>query len=238
MRDASTLPAAGLVCITKVFLCVDKFRAIQDRLDGSLVSLECLNAEDHAATLGNAICGPANEDLWRFLPLKPMSDFDEFTAEVEQWSRRYGRKTYAVCCARTSVAMGTLSLMRMRTEHLSLEVGNIVFGSGLQRTRAATEAIFILAQHLFDDVGIRRFEWKCDARNERSRKAAMRFGFQFEGVFRKDMIVKGENRDTAWYAMTDDDWHNVEPAFQAWLSVDNFDENGTQKASLTSLMKG
>lgn len=217
---------------------METFRAIQDRLNGSLISLERLNADDHAGTLGNAICGPGNEDLWRFLPLNPMSDFDEFAAEVEQWSRRYGRKTYAIWCARTGVAMGTLSLMRMRPEHLSLEVGNIVFGSGLQRTRAATQAILILTQHLFDDVGLHRFEWKCDARNERSRKAAMRFGFQFEGVFRKDMIVKGVDRDTAWYAMTDDDWSYVKPAFETWLSDGNFTETGMQKASLTSLRKG
>ena len=126
--------------------------------------------------------------------------------------------------------------MRITPEFGVIEIGNIWFGPTLQRTAAATEAIYLLARHAFDDLGYRRLEWKCDALNAASRRAAERFGFTFEGVFRKHMIVKGRNRDTAWYSITDQEWPAIRAGDEAWLAEDNFDGAGRQRRSLRELI--
>jgi len=131
---------------------------------------------------------------------------------------------------------GIASYMRITPELGVIEIGNIWFGPPLQRTTAATEAIYLLARHAFDDLGYRRLEWKCNALNAASRRAAERFGFTFEGEFRKHMIVKGRNRDTAWYSITDDEWPAVRAGHEAWLAADNFDSAGRQKRSLRALI--
>jgi RimJ/RimL family protein N-acetyltransferase len=122
--------------------------------------------------------------------------------------------------------------MRIVTEHGVIEIGHIWFAPILQRTRQATEAIYLLARHAFDDLGYRRFEWKCDSLNEPSRRAAERFGFIYEGVFRQHMVVKGRNRDTAWFSIVDGAWPAVRAGFEAWLAPENFDEEGRQRRSL------
>jgi RimJ/RimL family protein N-acetyltransferase len=132
---------------------------------------------------------------------------------------------------------GVTSYLRITPEHGVIEIGHIWFGSPLQRTRAATEAIYLMARHAFDDLGYRRLEWKCNALNEPSRRAAERFGFTFEGVFRKHMLVKGKNRDTAWYAIVDDDWPAIRAAFERWLAPENFDEHGVQRERLGKLLR-
>jgi hypothetical protein len=124
------------------------------------------------------------------------------------------------------------SYLRITPEHGAVEIGHIWFGSTLKRTPAATEAIYLLARHVFDDLGYRRLEWKCNALNAPSRRAADRFGFTFEGVFRKQQVVKGRNRDTAWYAIVDDDWPPIRAGFEAWLAPENFDAEGRQRRSL------
>jgi RimJ/RimL family protein N-acetyltransferase len=124
----------------------------------------------------------------------------------------------------------------MKPEFGTIEIGHIWFGVPLQRTTGATEAIYLLARHVFDDLGYRRLEWKCNALNAPSRRAAERFGFSFEGVFRNHQVVKGRNRDTAWYGMTDDDWPAIRTAFQTWLDPGNFDGEGGQRRSLRELM--
>ena len=125
--------------------------------------------------------------------------------------------------------------MRLRPEYGSAEIGCVIFGDKLQKTRAATETLYLFAKHVFEDLGYRRFEWKCDNGNVASKRAAERFGFKFEGIFRNDMIVKGRNRDTAWYAMTDDDWTAVKARFETWLSPENFGFNSLQKKALSDL---
>jgi RimJ/RimL family protein N-acetyltransferase len=127
--------------------------------------------------------------------------------------------------------------MRIAPEFGVVEIGHIWFGSPLQRTTAATEAIYLLARHAFDDLGYRRLEWKCNALNAASRSAAERFGFTFEGVFRKHQIVKGRNRDTAWYAIVDDEWPAIRQGFEAWLAAENFDGGGRQRQSLGDLIR-
>ena len=117
---------------------------------------------------------------------------------------------------------GVASYLRITPEHGVIEIGNIWFGTPLQRTPAATEAIFLLFRHAFDELGYRRVEWKCNALNKRSRQAAQRFGFRFEGLFRQHMVVKDRSRDTAWYAITDEEWPAVRAGFEAWLDLGNF----------------
>jgi RimJ/RimL family protein N-acetyltransferase len=123
-------------------------------------------------------------------------------------------------------------LMRIVPEHGVIEIGHIWFAPALQHTRRATEAIYLMARHAFDDLGYRRLEWKCDSLNEPSRRAAERFGFVYEGVFRQHMVVKGRNRDTAWFSIVDGEWPTVRAAFEAWLARENFDAEGRQRKSL------
>jgi RimJ/RimL family protein N-acetyltransferase len=132
--------------------------------------------------------------------------------------------------------LGIASYLRITPEFGVIEIGHIWFGVPLQRTTAATEAIYLLARHAFDDLGYRRLEWKCNALNAASRNAAQRFGFSFEGVFRNHQVVKGRNRDTAWFSITDDEWPAIRNAFEAWLAPENFDRDGLQKRTLASLM--
>ena len=132
--------------------------------------------------------------------------------------------------------LGWASYLRITPEFGVIEIGHIWFGLELRRTTAATEAIYLLARHALDDLGYRRLEWKCNALNAASRRAAERFGFTFEGVFRRHQIVKGRNRDTAWYAITDDDWPMIRGGYESWLAPENFNDDGLQRCSLRELI--
>ena len=132
---------------------------------------------------------------------------------------------------------GIVSFLRIEPAHGCIEIGHIWFGAPLQRTPAATEAIYLLAREAFDGLGNRRLEWKCNAANARSRRAAERFGFTFEGVFRQHMIVKGANRDTAWFSILDGEWPAVRAGFEAWLAPSNFDADGRQRGALESVRR-
>ncbi len=127
--------------------------------------------------------------------------------------------------------------MRIDRTHGVIEIGNILWGPAIARTRVATEALFLTATYVFETLGYRRFEWKCDDENEPSKRAAMRFGFSFEGVFRQHMVVKGRNRDTAWFAMLDADWPRIRRSFEAWLARENFDADGRQLTRLDVLAR-
>jgi RimJ/RimL family protein N-acetyltransferase len=137
--------------------------------------------------------------------------------------------------APTARAAGYASLMRFEPAHGVVEVGNILLSPALQRTTAATEAMYLMARHVFDNLGYRRYEWKCNAENEPSRRAALRLGFTFEGIFRQHMVAKDRNRDTAWFSMLDHEWPARKAAFEAWLDAANFDENGRQRQTLKEI---
>ncbi|MBL4825545.1 MAG: GNAT family N-acetyltransferase, partial [SAR324 cluster bacterium] len=139
--------------------------------------------------------------------------------------------------ADTKKAIGVASFLRVRPDIGVLEIGHIHFSPLLQKTAVATEAMFLMVKRVFEELGYRRYEWKCDALNLGSRKAAERFGFSFEGIFRQDRIYKGRSRDTAWYSMIDQDWPILKKTFEAWLSADNFDKNGRQKKRLQEIRK-
>ena len=202
-------------------------------LAGRTVGLEPL-APGHATALHAAGADAGDPDLWRFLPYGPWPDPAAWERWVAQAARSEDPLFFAVVPAGGAPA-GVVSLLRITPEHGTIEIGHVWFGAALQRTPAATEAIQLLARHAFDDLGNRRLEWKCDARNARSRRAAERFGFRFEGVFRQHQVVKGANRDTAWYALLDGEWPAARAAFEAWLAPENFDADGTQRRSLASL---
>jgi RimJ/RimL family protein N-acetyltransferase len=132
----------------------------------------------------------------------------------------------------TGRAVGYASYLRIEPAHRVIEVGSILYTPLLQRTRGATEAMYLMARYIFEELGYRRYEWKCDSRNEPSRRAAERLGFTFEGIFRQHMIVKGGNRDTAWYSMLDSEWGERKAAFERWLDPGNFDAAGRQRTGL------
>jgi RimJ/RimL family protein N-acetyltransferase len=202
-------------------------------LAGRYCRLEPL-APHHAADLFAAIGGEGVEARHRYLFELPPADL----AALEAWLERAMAGTemmfFAVIDAATGHCGGRQAIMRVRPEHGSAEIGAILWGRGVARTRIATEAVYLTAMHLFETLGYRRFEWKCNARNEKSRAAAIRFGFAFEGIFRQDMIVKGENRDTAWFSILDSEWPGLKAAFEQWLDPANFDAEGRQKTPLAT----
>ena len=202
-------------------------------LEGETVRLEPVDAGRHAVDLFTASEGaPA---LWDYLAYGPFPNQHVFTEWLRERRASDDPLFYAVIDRESGTARGMASLMRIVPEHGVIEIGHIWFAPLLQRTRQATEAIFLLARHAFDDLGYRRFEWKCDSLNEPSRRAAKRFGFVFEGVFRQHMVIKDRNRDTAWFSILDGEWPVVRAAFEAWLSPENFDPEGQQRRSLAEV---
>jgi RimJ/RimL family protein N-acetyltransferase len=174
--------------------------------------------------------------IWRYLPDGPYDD-TEHLRQMLAWAETSDDQLYfTLVKLPENRPLGIASYLRITPEFGVIEIGHIWFGVPLQRTTAATEAIYLLARHAFDDLGYRRLEWKCNALNAASRHAAQRFGFSFEGVFRNHQVVKGRNRDTAWFSITDDEWPAIRNAFEAWLAPENFDRDGLQKRSLASLM--
>jgi RimJ/RimL family protein N-acetyltransferase len=204
-------------------------------IDGELVRLEVLDPERHAVSLFTSSHVPGAEDLWQHLPYGPFAGQAEFTAWLEQRAASADPLFYAVVDWESMRALGMASFMRIKPDNGVIEIGHIWFAPELQRTRKATEAIYLLAKTAFDDLGYRRLEWKCDSLNMPSRRAADRFGFTFEGIFRQHMIVKGRNRDTAWFSMTDGEWPSRKAAFEAWLAAENFDSAGEQRRSLAEI---
>ncbi len=201
------------------------------RLEGRYARLEPL-APGHAPALFAA--NRADDAIWDYLPYGPFADEAGYAAWVTQAAGKADPLFFAVTDLAAGTPAGVMSLMRITPEAGSIEVGHICFAPALQRTRAASETIFLLADWVFRE-GYRRFEWKCDALNRPSRRAAERFGFSFEGVFRQATIVKGRNRDTAWFAMTDGDWTCLRPAWETWLDPANFDAGGRQRQALGAL---
>lgn len=172
------------------------------------------------------------DSTWDYLPYGPFDSQAAFIEWLEQRAPLADPFTYAIVDKAAGVARGLTSLMRIVPEHGVIEVGHIWLSPLLQRTPQATEALYLQARYVFDELGYRRFEWKCDNANMPSRRAANRFGFVFEGVFRQHMVVKGRNRDTAWYSIVDGEWPSRRAAFEAWLAPENFDADGRQKRSL------
>lgn len=198
-------------------------------LEGRYVRLAPLSSA-HYAELFAATGGAEDAGLWTYLPAERPTNLPALwmlladRVETDPW-------TFSIAPAGEKPA-GMVSLLNIDPAHGTLEIGWILLGAPLQRTRAATEAFHLLLRHAFDDLGYRRVEWKCDSLNEPSRQAALRLGFTFEGTFRRHRVVKGHNRDTDWFAITDAEWPEVRARHERWLAAENFDEQGKQRRPL------
>lgn len=201
------------------------------RLEGRLIELEPLSPA-HSDALWQAAGNAHGRDLWTYLSDGPYEDRAAFDAAIEAKAASLDPLYFAIIDKRSGIAAGYASYLRIEPRHGCIEVGSLLFGPALQRTPAATEAMYLMARHAFEDLHYRRYEWKCNALHTRSRQAALRLGFTFEGVFRQHMIVKGRNRDTAWFAMLDSEWPERKLALERWLDPSNFDEHGRQKKRL------
>jgi RimJ/RimL family protein N-acetyltransferase len=208
----------------------------REPLPGKTVLLEPLSPERHGEDLFAATAGA--DATWRYLPYGPFSGRDEFMAWLRERAELNDPLALVIVDRKARAARGIATFMSMVPEHGVIEIGHIWLSPQLQRTREATEAIYLMARHAFDELGNRRLEWKCDAANAASRRAAERFGFVFEGVFRQHRVIKGRNRDTAWYSITDEEWPLCRAAFEAWLAPDNFDPQGSQRHSLVDIRSG
>ncbi|HVC39871.1 MAG TPA: GNAT family protein [Candidatus Dormibacteraeota bacterium] len=202
---------------------------------GRAVELSPIDPAKHGQALWEELAQPAQERLWRYLPDGPFSDEGAFLAQLERLARSENRLFLAILDLATGRAQGWAALLRVEPEHRCLELGYILFTPRLQRTRGATEALFLISRHVFEELGYRRLEWKCDSLNLPSRRAAERLGFTFEGIFRQHMIVKGRSRDTAWYALLDGEWPARKARLERWLAPTNFDPAGNQLLALSDL---
>ena len=203
-------------------------------LEGRLVSLVPLDAERHCGSLWESLRDPRHDPLWEYMADGPFRELIAFRSALAGKAASEDPLFFAIVERRSGSAAGYAAFLRIEPAHRVIEVGGILFTPALQRTASATEAMYLMARHVFEDLGYRRYEWKCDARNEPSRRAALRLGFTFEGVFRQHMIIKGRNRDTAWFSMLDTEWPQRKAAFERWLAPSNFDENGRQRTRLAA----
>lgn len=203
-------------------------------LQGRFVSIEPLDPSFHADALYEGTQGDDRDQLWRYLFEGPFPDRPSFDAYLQRQAASEDPLFFAIVDRSSGLAVGEAAYLRVEPIHQVIEIGHIIFTAKLQRSAGATEAMFLMAQHVFD-LGYRRYEWKCNAVNAPSMRAARRLGFTFEGIFRQHMIVKGRNRDTAWFSMLDGEWPERKANFERWLDPDNFDQHGRQKLSLTEL---
>jgi len=206
-------------------------------LEGRYVRLEPLDPAMHGDGLFAASSVSDAADRFRWLGDYPPESREAFQPWLEKAAASHDPLFFVVIDAATGEIGGRQALMRIDAANGVAEIGNIYWGPRVARTRLATEAFLLFARHVFDDLGYRRFEWKCNDRNELSKRAALRFGFRFEGIFRQHIVVKGENRDTAWFAMLDHEWPAIRRSMELWLARENFDSNGRQLERLEIFRK-
>lgn len=202
-------------------------------LQGRFCRLEALDAARHLEDLHTAFSDDHEGRMWTYMAMGPFDSIEAFRDWLEPASRSDEQLGYAIINQATGKAVGMASYLRIVPQQGVMEVGGIAFSPRLQKTVMATEAMYLMMQRAFNDLGYRRYEWKCDSLNEPSRRAAERLGFRYEGLFRQALVYKGRNRDTAWYAMLDRDWPAVQRGFQNWFDPQNFDQQGQQKQTLS-----
>ena len=200
-------------------------------LEGRHCRLEPLEAARHAAQLFEANSLDRDGRMWTYLLSGPFESFDEYSAWLESRQASVDPLFYAIVERSSGLAVGVASYLRIDPANGSVEVGHLQFSPRLQRRTAATEAMYLMMKQAFD-LGYRRYEWKCDALNAGSRRAAERLGFTFEGVFRQAVVYKGRNRDSAWFSIIDAEWPLLDAAYRRWLDPANFDDSGHQRFSL------
>ncbi|MGK3996340.1 GNAT family N-acetyltransferase [Sorangium sp. So ce1024] len=208
----------------------------REPLIGRTCRVEPIDPDRHAADLHEADLLDVEGRSWTYLPYGPFATLKDYRAWMEATCLGNDPLFHAIVDAATGRAVGVASYMRIDPKNGVIEVGHIHYSPRLQRTPAATEAMYLMMRRVFDELGYRRYEWKCHALNAASRAAAARLGFRFEGVFRQATVVKGRSRDTAWHAIIDGEWPAAKAAFERWLDPSNFDASGRQRQSLSALM--
>ena len=203
-------------------------------MEGRFCAVVPLDPERHAAQLFAAYSDDTEGRLWTYLPRQPPASVDEYKAWAEAACRVDDPLTHAIVENASGVAVGTAAFMRIEPAVGVIEVGSITYSPRLQRRPAATEAMYLMMRRVFDELGYRRYEWKCDSLNAPSRAAALRLGFRYEGLFRQATVNKGRNRDTTWFSVIDGEWPALRAAFEAWLGPANFDADGNQRRTLAS----
>ncbi|HFI0267764.1 TPA: GNAT family N-acetyltransferase [Streptococcus suis] len=204
-----------------------------ETIQGHTVRLEKLSLH-HADDLYQFYGPNAKKSDWTYLPIEPLADRDSFQAYFQKMMASFDPYYLAIVDKATNQAIGSFALMRIDPTNRVIEVGWVLFSPQLQRTRQATEAHYLLMNYVFEELGYRRYEWKCDSLNQASQAAAKRLGFTYEGTFRQALVYKGRNRDTAWFSLLDHEWPDRKLALENWLKDSNFDELGQQKQSLSS----
>lgn len=202
-------------------------------LEGRYARLEPVDPTRHGPDLLRSAQEPGGDDRFRYLFEEPPADLAALSPWLTKAATSADPLFFVVIDRATGRAEGRQALMRIEPTHGVIEIGHILWGPAIARTRTVTEALYLSASYVFEGLGYRRFEWKCNNLNGPSKRAAQRFGFEFEGVFRQHMVVKGQNRDTAWFAMTDGDWPRLKSGYEAWLRPENFDTDGRQQFKLS-----
>ncbi len=211
----------------------ERRRPPRSAMVGEWCRVEPLDLERHAKELARAYLETKDDGNWTYLPYGPFGSLEDYYTWLKADCVSDDPLFHAVIDLKTEAAVGVASYLRIQPSVGVIEVGHIHYSSQLQKTPAATEAMYLMMKRVFDELGYRRYEWKCDALNDRSRQAAVRLGFQFEGVFRQATVNKGRNRDTAWYSVIDKEWPVRKKAFQDWLDPANFDAQGQQRNGLS-----
>jgi len=206
-------------------------------MEGRYCRIEALDVDRHAADLFKAFGADARGEMWTYMGSGgPFATLEQLTDWMQAISRPDDPLFHAIIDRATGKAVGTAAYLRIEPQVGVIEVGHIAYSPRLQRTPIATDAMFTMMRRVFNELGYRRYEWKCDALNVRSRRAAARYGFSYDGLFEQATIYKGRNRDTAWFSMLDRDWPKTEQAYEAWLDPANFDIDGQQKSRLSDLI--
>ncbi|AMO57351.1 hypothetical protein GZ77_15800 [Endozoicomonas montiporae] len=201
-------------------------------LNGHYCRLERVNVDQHGKDLYETLYASVDQQEWTYLLHEPAADEKSFMSWLREISQSHDPVFYTIVATDTVKAVGLASYLRINPEHGVIEVGHLHFSPLLQKTAAATEAMYLMMKYAFEQLGYRRYEWKCDSLNAPSRKAALRLGFTFEGIFRQALVYKGRNRDTAWFSMLDGEWPELKKAFEQWLNPDNFNSEGQQLQKL------
>ena len=204
-----------------------------ERIEGQYVIIERLSKDKHGADLYEVYGPDSPADMWTYQFQNPAQNQEEWSQKLEQMLAAQDRFHYAIVDKESGKTLGTFALMRIDRNNRVIEVGAVTYSPKLKRTRLATEAQYLLARYVFEDLEYRRYEWKCDSLNQPSRRAAERLGFIYEGRFRQAVVYKGRNRDTDWLSMIDKDWPIVKSRLEKWLSPDNFDEKSQQIKALS-----
>jgi RimJ/RimL family protein N-acetyltransferase len=205
-------------------------------IQGQFCILEPLDIDKHSFKLFETLSIDNQGESWTYLPYGPFANCDEFQSWIKSTTSEPDTILYAVLNAKSQLPIGIAGFLRINPEHGVIEVGHLHYSTLLKKTPAATEAMYLMMKYAFENLGYRRYEWKCNSLNQASRNAALRLGFKFEGIFRQNHVFKNRNRDTAWFSIIDSEWPEIKEKFQKWLSPSNFDSAGNQIVKLADTL--